>query len=57
MSKVLAKGSSPLKFDTSSGNLACFIRASTPPRTPRYSSYAGSFRTRKKARLPREQQI
>jgi hypothetical protein len=56
MSKVLAKGSSPLKFDTSGGNLDCFI-TSTPPRSPRYSSYATAFKTRKRSRVPREQKV
>lgn len=56
MSKVLPKDNSPLKFDTSGGNLDCFI-TSTPPRSPRYSSYATAFKTRKRSRAPREQKV
>ena len=53
MSKVLAKGGSPLKFDTSSGNLDCFIHTTTLPLSPRYSSYARPFKNRKRSRPAR----
>ena len=50
MSKLLKKDHSPLKFDTSSANLNCFIQPKSKQNQPDQDSQPRNYKNKKKAR-------
>ena len=56
MSKVLKKESSPLKFDTSSANIGCFIRGNSKQKGE-HERCTNSFRGRRRAKNDREKKM
>ncbi len=56
MSKVLKKESSPLKFDTSSANIGCFIRGNSKQKGE-HERCTNSYRGRRRAKNDREKKM
>ena len=50
MSKLLKKDHSPLKFDTSSANLNCFIRPKSKQKHPDQDLLPRNYKNKKKGR-------
>jgi hypothetical protein len=56
MSKSQKKENAPLKFDTSSANIGCFIRGKSKPK-PEHERGGSSFKSKKRAKHEREKQL
>jgi len=50
MSKLLKKDHSPLKFDTSSANLNCFIRPKSKQKHPDQDHHTKNYKNKKRGR-------
>jgi hypothetical protein len=50
MSKNLKKENPPLKFDTSSANIGCFIRNKSKPKPAEHERTGSSFKSKKRAK-------
>lgn len=57
MSKAPKKETPPLKFDTSSANIGCFIRGKSKPKPHDHERPPTSLRAKKRARHEREKQL
>jgi hypothetical protein len=53
MSKVLIKESPPLKFDTSSANIRCFIRGKSDPQIAEVDLSSSAMKAKKRSRADR----
>lgn len=57
MSKLLKKDHSPLKFDTSSANLNCFIQPKSKQKHPEPDLHPRNYKNKKKIRNEHQKNI